>query len=201
MMEIKEHYERLFSEHGESHLTAQYSDQESHIKRLEIICKEYNLHDKEVVDFGCGIGTLIECMKNKDQKARKYTGIEIADNIRQYCKTKYKDYNFYKSINECKSLSDVGVISGTFNNKNEQSEMFWKKTLLELSKICKEGIVLNMLSSYVDYKDENLYYVDPMIVFKFAKENIAPYVKVVNDYALKSHGYPYEFTVVMRKEI
>ena len=35
----------------------------------------------------------------------------------------------------------------------------------------EKKIIFNNLSKYVDYKDKNLFYADPLVIFDFCKKN------------------------------
>ena len=70
-----------------------------------------------------------------------------------------------------------------------------------MSAAANQTISFNMLSTYVDYQDDALYYFDPKEVFHFCKEEISPSVNVKHDYGLGGNNYPYEFTVLIRKNL
>ena len=80
---------------------------------------------------------------------------------------------------------DYILINGTFNN-NTKNNWFWMKKCLEkLFLSAKKGIVFNNLSSYVDYKDKKLFYIEPEKVFQFCKKNLGKRVMIDNTYQIK----------------
>ena len=58
---------------------------------------------------------------------------------------------------------------------------------------CSEGFAIDMLTSYVDYKEEHLYYYSPEQLFSYAKT-------LTKRVALR-HDYPaYEFALLLHKD-
>ena len=55
------------------------------------------------------------------------------------------------------------------------------------------GLAFNTHSTYVDYKEQHLYYSDPIATFDFCKKSLMPFVTLKHDYTTKPNGYPYEF--------
>lgn len=67
--------------------------------------------------------------------------------------------------------------------------------------MAQKGIAFNMMSSYVDYFDEALFYESPGQVFDFLKSNISPYITIRNDYLVKPEvKVPFEFAVYVYRD-
>ncbi|OCL28093.1 hypothetical protein U472_02550 [Orenia metallireducens] len=65
-----------------------------------LISNNFNLHDKKVLDFGCGIGSSCSLFSPD-----KYLGIDLDSNRIKYAKELYPKYSF-RSIKE-KGLKDI----------------------------------------------------------------------------------------------
>jgi hypothetical protein len=95
--------------------------------------------------------------------------------------------------------ADYSFVSGTFNVRLEASNDHWtayiKEHLMNLVGRSVKGFAFNLLSTYVDWKQDNLYYGDPFMFFEFCKRNISKYVSLLHDYPL------YEWTIIVRKEV
>ena len=59
----------------------------------------------------------------------------------------------------------------------------------------KEGFSFNVLTTYVDYKKDHLYYADPLYYFDYCKSNFTKKVSLFHDYEL------FEWTIICRKGI
>ena len=55
--------------------------------------------------------------------------------------------------------------------------------------ILKKGIAFNLMTSEVDFKDKNLFYMDPVILLKILEKNLSSKIKIINSYNL------WEYTV------
>jgi hypothetical protein len=94
--------------------------------------------------------------------------------------------------------ADFSFVSGTFNVRMEADEAAWAKyvcdTLLHLKEMSARGFAFNLLSTYVDWKAEKLFYADPLFFFDFCKRHVSPRVSLLHDYPL------YEWTLLVRTE-
>ena len=114
-------------------------------------------------------------------------------------KKKFPDANFFLP-SELSNLSfDYGFVSGTFNDKIKQNRNFWQESVIDLFSKCKRGIAFNMMSTYVDFQNKDLFYESPEYVFKFIKNNLTPYVTLRHDFETKSQTVPFEFVIYAYK--
>lgn len=192
-MNIEEHYRALFNEFGDSHKSAQWSDQETQFKRFQILSEIEDLNGKKILDFGCGTGEFATFLKKKNIDV-DYTGVDIVLEFLECAKEKFPSHRFEKFEDIKDEEFDYIFISGVFNNLIDDNEKFYQGILKDLVNLAKKGIAFNMLSSYVDYYDEGLFYVKPENIFGFVKSEITPYVVLRNEYQLKENIIPFEFT-------
>ena len=93
---------------------------------------------------------------------------------------------------------DFVFISGVFNTKLDNlpesvHEQWIERTLLKLISLCKEGISVNFLKEFVDWKEEGLYYCKIDDFIRFIVSKISKCFVIRHDYNL------YEFTVYIYK--
>jgi hypothetical protein len=60
-------------------------------------------------------------------------------------------------------------------------------------------LAFNALSTYVDYIDEHLNYLDPAAMLDFCKTELSARTVLRHDYLLKEGVIPYEFTMYVYK--
>ena len=92
------------------------------------------------------------------------------------------------------------LASGVFNNAGADNWGMMTTLLGELFKLCRKGLAFNCLSTYVDYQDEGLFYVEPERVFAFCKQTLSPSVTLRHDYRVKPGVIPFEFTVYVTRD-
>ena len=56
-----------------------------------------------------------------------------------------------------------------------------------------------MMSTYVDYKDEVLFYESPEDAFTYVKKEITPFVTLRHNYLVKENSIPFEFIIYAYK--
>ena len=206
---LREHYEKLFSIHKDSFKTAQQISRFTQEKRMLILVDRINFdNNSKVLDFGCGTGHLYNLLKKTKKFKGSYTGIDIAKNIVEFNQKKFllnKKVSFIHGDILEKKFSkltnfDYTFVSGTFNNKIENNWLWMKKTLKKLFMLTKKALIFNNLSTYVDYKDKNLFYVKPELVFEYCKLNLSNFVEIRHNYQIKKNKIPFEFTTYVYKK-
>jgi hypothetical protein len=94
---------------------------------------------------------------------------------------------------------DYLLLSGVFNNQMDDNWGFMSHALRTMFEGARKGISFNAMSTYVDYHDDGLFYVDPGKVFDFCKKNLSNKVTLRHDYVLSEGGFPFEFAVYVYK--
>ena len=78
------------------------------------------------------------------------------------------------------------------NASPEQFEKWRQEIVRKMFNLCRIGIAINMVTDYVDYKEDYLYYYSPEETLKFCK-TLSKWVALRHDYPL------HEFTVYVYK--
>jgi SAM-dependent methyltransferase len=151
-------------------------------------------------DLGCGYGAMFTFLDTLGApRLEKYYGYDISDEMLAAARGFIPDARaeLIKAATVTHD-ADYSFVSGTFNVKLEASDREWeeyvKEMLAELARKSKAGFAFNLLSTYVDWKQDNLYYADPLTYFDFCKRHFSRYVSLLHDYPL------YEWTRLVRIE-
>tara|TARA_B100002052_G_scaffold291142_1_gene310743 strand:+ start:120 stop:785 length:666 start_codon:yes stop_codon:yes gene_type:complete len=199
---ISKYYDERIIKYDDSPKSVGQKNIQTLEKRLSILLQVGDLKKSKILDFGCGTGYLYEYLKKKINYQGVYVGYDISKEMIKLAKKKYKKARFEnKDIfqNRIKEKFDYVLINGTFNYKFKNNFDWIKKTLSTLFKKTNKAIAFNNLSSYVDYKDEILYYENPEKIFRFCKSELSPFVTIRHDYQVKTKKMPYEFTTYIYK--
>ena len=192
-MNLATHYQQLLEQYGDSPEASQWSSRESQEKRFEILTQIGDLQGCDILDFGCGTGHLATYLAQQGVDIQ-YTGVDIVDELLTVGQQKYPHCKFCKLEEILDHQFDYVMISGVFNNKIEDNQKFYQDTLKQCFSIARKGVAFNLLSHYVEYYNDELFYERPESVFQYIKENISPYVTIRHDYQVKSGVIPFEFT-------
>ena len=204
-LKLSIHYDKLFDKYGNSVKSSQQSSRATQIKRMKILTKDIIFkRDDKVFDFGCGTGYLFNFLKKKKKFNGIYHGCDISEKIISYNLTKFKssrvlflNQNILKKKLNMKY--DYIFINGTFNNYTGNNMQWMKKVLSKLILNTKKKLIFNNLSRYVDYKDNKLFYADPLEIFDFCKRKLSKNVSINHGYCIKKGVIPYEFTTTVSK--
>lgn len=168
-----------------------WDTKENQWKRFESAVSLINLEGKNIVDIGCGFGDFFEFLKERKVKIASYTGIDINEDLLAIAKTRHPNGIFkYSNIllePPKREIADIGFAFGTLNfnlrrkpNNYEYAREFIKKAL----GLCKEALLVDMLSSYLDKsypKEDFVFYYSPEKMLKFA-QTLTPNVVLKHDY-------------------
>ena len=203
MTNLKEYYQNLYARHGRASEAVQHVSFREQSKRFKILLDNVGVNDN-VIDLGCGLADLYFYLKSQGFEG-KYLGLDFVD---QFIKSNLEYYKgeqnakfkvFDINQDEIEPGYDHIILSGVFNNIMADNFSFMTLAVSKMYASANESISFNLLSTYVNYKDEALYYFDPKEVFDFCKKEISPLVTLKHDYGLGENNYPYEFTVFIKK--
>lgn len=207
--QIKQHYQSLYDKHGRDHNAVQYSSKESQHRRYDILL---DIADdmKSIADIGCGLGDLLPDVRRRFGGI-EYHGFDFVDGFLNDAKTRFVDdkhaqfHHLDITQQDISESCDYAVLSGMLNNAMPNNASinnidFTRITLEKMFATCKKGIAFNGLSTYVDYKDQGLFYQNPIEVFDFCKRHLSRYVTLRHDYDVKENSIPFEFTIYVFKK-
>lgn len=201
-IKIIDHYEKCYLKHGDNNLGVDWPNLEDALTRYQIMSEgiEY-LKAKSCLDFGCGLGHFYEFLKQTNYRLDEYAGLELSRKMIDTCREKHPNINFYHIdvLQEKWAMPgyDCAVMNGVFTEKLalSQADMFdYFKELVEIVfNNVKKGVVLNVMSSQVDWKRDDLFHLSLDDIAWFVKERLSRKFIIRNDYGL------YDYTVYIKK--
>lgn len=196
-------YQQRLAEYGPGSAAVQYSDRASHFARFEILF-DIDRDMASVIDVGCGLADFYHFLRANGSMAR-YHGIDIVPEFAELSAEALADdpdAHVVLADAENEALPggfDYAVLSGVFNNRMDDNWGFMTATLRRMWDAAEQGIAFNAMSSHVDYRDDGLFYVDPMEVFAFCKTELGGHPVLRHDYVTRPGGFPFEFAMYVRK--
>lgn len=193
---IRRYQERL-AKHGEDIKTLASGNRERQAIRLKVLSEVGDLNNCSLLDVGCGFGDFYRFLKEAGIKVN-YTGYDICPDFIEISKQKFPEAQFeVKDIqtDTIRQKFDYVVSSQTFNNRlvKENNETVMKDIIRKAYELSNIGVAIDMLSTYVDFREEHLYYYNPEKIFRFCKS--------ITKRVLLRHDYPlFEFTVYLYKD-
>jgi hypothetical protein len=155
-----------------------------------------------VHDVGMGIGHFHHYLtKHLDNLEFDYSGTEVVKDFYDYCVSELPDSKFYlRDLAEKPGDDkyDYVVMSGVFHqirsNTRYTWENFMESLLINTFSMCNKGIGFNLVSGFVDYYQEGVYYANLPKLVNFINDKLSRYFAI-------NHAYPlFEMTVFVYKE-
>ncbi|MEM5777469.1 MAG: class I SAM-dependent methyltransferase [Candidatus Aenigmatarchaeota archaeon] len=199
--------ERLYSENikkfGIHPKSVGWKDESSHKLRFKKLIEVIDERDKNesitINELGCGYGAMyFYLIEDAKLKISKYVGYDISEEMLNSAKSIIKNgcAEFIKS-DKILYKADYSFSSGIFNVKFDIEEKLWENyirdILINMNEKSLKGFAFNCLTTYVDYKEDCLYYGNPLYFFDLCKKHFSKKVSLLHDYEL------FEWTIIVKK--
>lgn len=195
-------YLKNFLENKDSSLGTFQNDRATQYQRFEHIIKPFKEILNENVsfhDFGCGVCDMHHYLNLQGIK-HDYSGTEVIQEMVDHAKQKYpgiKVYNRDVLKEEVTDKYDIVVFSGGLylpgSIPHKEWEVFVYQIIHKMWEMSKIGMSFNLLTTYSDYRNDHLFYIDPKEMFDYCIKNFSRFVTL-------DHSYPlYEWTITIFK--
>ncbi|MFN5181412.1 MAG: methyltransferase domain-containing protein [Bacteroidota bacterium] len=196
LFSVGEKYRKRIQEFGLGFDSLKSGSVEKQNMRHKVHASSIKTEYPSVLDIGSGLGDFYNYLKSTNQRFQ-YTGYDIVSEYVDFCNHNYKEAKFYK-----RNVFDDGiggefdniVLSQVLNNRYETSDNM--EVMKEMMSICfqhcKVGISIDMMSEYVDFKNDELFYYSPEKIFSHAKS-------LTKRVLLRHDHRPFEFCIQLFK--
>lgn len=184
-------YLDCLSKNEDNHLSVNWGSKSSQEKRFDILTSiSTDFFNSSILDVGCGLGHLVDFVKNRNFQGT-YVGIDFLEEMIEKAQKKYPELEFYdKYLTDfVNNFSDYVVMSGVFTLANFS---IFETMVSEAFRVCKKGLAFNSLSLWADKKEEEEFYVDPVVALKFC-------AKITRKVVLRHDYLQNDFTIYMYK--
>ena len=199
---IRDLYEGNLAEHGTTAKSVGWPDEASQTLRFERLSRviDPGAPGFTVSDWGCGYAAMFGYLDGAfGARLQRYTGYDISAEMLAAAQARCADARAtFVQGPEVTSDADYTFVSGTFNVKLQATDAEWdayvKRHLETMYARSRRGLAFNLLTSYVDWKAENLFYADPKDFFDFCKTRLSRFVTLHHDARL------YEWTMLVTRD-
>lgn len=184
-----ERYNKRLEQYGYDPRTLGWTKGKQDI-RFNTLTQIGNFSNSSVLDVGCGFGDLYGFLKKKGITC-DYTGVDLNINLISIGHKKYPDATLIAMEFEDELLDkeyDWIVSSGMFNYRMKNNIRFIKNTVKKMFQMSIKGVATDFISSYVNFRYDDVYYAHPETIFRFCK-SLSRRVTLRHDYL------PFEFSV------
>lgn len=195
--------ERLYSadveRHGPSPRSVGWKDVSSQRLRFVKLAQLLAARDEEPItvnDLGCGYGAMFAFLDEMvGVRLGRYYGYDLSEAMLQHAREATDERAQLIRAAAPTHVADYTFASGPFYVKGTATDAAWQEhvqeSLRRMAEKSRLGFAFNQMTTFVDFRQENLFYADPGAFFEFCKREISPYVTLVHDYPL------YEWTMLV----
>jgi SAM-dependent methyltransferase len=195
---IAEFFEQTASK-GDSHEGVGWPTIENQTIRFDAALRliEPGVDGFSVNDLGCGLAHMYDYMKEKGLPVGPYRGYDVSARSLEMARQRLGSEVELIESDHLTEEADYSFACGIFNTRLEASDEEWlafmRSVAVDLYEHSTRGCAFSSLSTYVDYREPQLFYADPMEAFEFCKREISPRVALLHDYPI------YEWTILIRR--
>ena len=197
---VRRLYEESLQAHGTTSRAVGWNDEASQRLRFEKLAAVIASGESalRVNDLGCGYGAMFDFLAARfGDRLAAYHGIDISGEMVAAARARVRDARAsFAASDTLHDDADYTFASGTFNVRMDASEEQWtahvEASVLAMAAKSRKGLAFNLLSTYVDWRAERLYYADPCHFFDFCRRRVSRFVTLLHDYPL------YEWTILVR---
>jgi len=179
-----------------------WRDRESQYLRFERLLAHLELaSEASLLDVGCGSGELLAYCHQRGWQPR-YLGIDVSEDMVAACNRRFGEgtavtTTLRELAHGCQTY-DFVLASGTFNVRQSTPEEAWRRffhqSVAEMFGAARYSVAFNIMSSWVDYRYDHLFYADVEEMARLAR-------RCGTRSFIIDHGYPlFEMTVTLHND-
>jgi tRNA G46 methylase TrmB len=182
---VIQRYQQRIAEHGATFASLNSGSAEKQAIRQWVHASALRGARPSILEVGCGLGDFFNYLTGQKRDC-SYHGYDIVPEYIAECKRAYPEARFEVRnifVDGIAGSYDTVVMSQVLNNRYQKSDnMQVMQRALELAfQHTHVSVSIDMLSTYVDFRNPDLFYYSPEEIFRMAKA-IAPRVAIRHDY-------------------
>lgn len=182
---VVERYQRRIAEHGPTFSSLNSGSEAKQALRHWVHASALQGTRPSVLEIGCGLGDFYKHLIANHRDC-EYHGYDIVPEYIAECRRSFPQARFEVRnvfLDGVEGTYDSIVMSQVLNNRYQKSDnMQVMRRALELAfRHTRISVSIDMLSTYVDFQNPDLFYYSPEEIFKTAKV-IAPRVALRHDF-------------------
>jgi ubiquinone/menaquinone biosynthesis C-methylase UbiE len=172
---IQERYKERLLKYGPGIQALASGTEDRRAIRFDILTEIGIKEGSSVLDVGCGLADFYTHLAANGINVQ-YTGIDIVPELIEAAQTKHPDLDLqFRDLQEepfPESSFDYVVCSQVFNLGlgADKNDTLVKDMLRNMYHTARQGVAVDLLTSYVDFKQDHLHYYQPEEIFSYAKQ-------------------------------
>ncbi|HTS04211.1 MAG TPA: class I SAM-dependent methyltransferase [Candidatus Eisenbacteria bacterium] len=182
---VIQRYRQRIAEHGATFASLNSGNEAKQNIRHQVHSSSLRGVKPSILEIGCGLGNFYKYLLQHHLNC-SYNGYDIVQEYVEECRRLYPEATFEKRnifLEGIDGTYDTIVMSQVLNNRYRKSDnMRVMRRALELAfEHTRVSVSVDMISSYVDFQNAELFYYPPEEIFRVAK-SISSRVLIRHDY-------------------
>jgi len=178
-------YQKRIAEHGATFVSLNSGSLQKQELRHTVHASALQGRKPSILEVGCGLGDFYKYLLSREIDC-SYLGYDIVPEYIAECRHLYPSARFELRnifVEGIADSYDTIVMSQVLNNRYQKSDNLQvMRRALELAfERTRLSVSIDMMSTYVDFRNPDLFYYPPVEIFAIAK-SIAPRVIIRHDY-------------------
>jgi SAM-dependent methyltransferase len=183
--QVLRRYQQRIAEYGPTFASLNSGNAEKQTVRHGVLASALRGTKPSILEVGCGLADFYKYLLQQQQDC-SYRGYDIVPEYIAECRRTYPHADFVLRnifLQGIEGAYDTIVMSQVLNNRYQKSDnMQVMRRALEMAfEYTRVSVAVDMLSTYVDFRNPDLFYYSPEEIFRMAKA-IAPRVILRHDY-------------------
>lgn len=200
---LHDHYRATFLAHGASSLGVDWGPREEATRLrhdMMLAVADGFSGGGTLLDVGCGYGALADHIDARGL-ALDYTGIDVVTEMIDEARRRHPSRSFLQGDFlelDAAGTFDYVVCNGILTQKLAATTLEMnahaRRLITALFATCRRSCAFNVMTTYVNYQVDNLYYRNPAELLAWCMAELTPHVRL-------DHAYPlFEFTLYLYRD-
>jgi len=178
-------YQQRIAEHGATFASLNSGDEKKQELRDRVLASALRGDSPSILEVGCGLAGFYSHLLRNHQNC-SYRGYDIVPEYVAECRRNYPEADFDLRnvfVEGIEGVYDTIIMSQVLNNRYDKSDnmQVMQRALNLAFQQTRVSVAVDMLSTYVEFRNPDLFYYAPEEIFRIAKQ-IAPRVVIRHDY-------------------
>lgn len=183
--QVVRRYQERIAKHGATFASLNSGDEKKQELRHRVLASALRGDSPSILEVGCGLAGFYRHLLLNHQNC-SYRGYDIVPEYVAECRRNYPEADFDLRnvfVEGIEGTYDTIIMSQVLNNRYAKSDniLVMQRALNLAFQHTRVSVAVDMLSTYVEFRNPDLFYYAPEEIFRIAKQ-IAPRVVIRHDY-------------------
>jgi hypothetical protein len=193
---LTRHYDACLKQHGPTPAGMDWGRDASRLAlRFDTILRlsglDHSTSPVSLLDAGCGCALLLDHLNARRLSHIDYRGLDASNEMLAAAQLRHPETTFIHTdicsdrvILPADWVVANGILTERRETPHDEMRCYAQSVVTRLFERCRTGVVFNVLTTHVNYRDDNLFYWDPAEIISFAVRNLSRHVTVCQDTTL-----------------